>query len=77
VLRFVDNRGRVASRYPANPNGSPAGIAGLTTVDGRVTITMPHPERVHLTLQNSWYPANAGEVSGWMRMFANARRWLG
>jgi phosphoribosylformylglycinamidine synthase len=77
VLRFVDNRGRIASRYPANPNGSPTGIAGLTTVDGRVTITMPHPERVHLTLQNSWYPAGAGEASGWMRMFSNARRWLG
>jgi phosphoribosylformylglycinamidine synthase len=77
VLRFVDNRGRVASRYPANPNGSPEGIAGLTTTDGRVTITMPHPERVHLTLQNSWHPAPADEVSGWMRMFQNARRWLG
>jgi phosphoribosylformylglycinamidine synthase len=77
ALRFVDNRGRVAARYPANPNGSPQGIAGLTTTDGRVTITMPHPERVHLTLQNSWYPAGAGEVSGWMRMFRNARRWLG
>jgi phosphoribosylformylglycinamidine synthase len=77
ALRFVDNRGRVATRYPANPNGSPDGIAGLTTTDGRVTITMPHPERVHLTLQNSWHPASAGEVSGWMRMFSNARRWLG
>ncbi len=77
VLRYVDNRGRVASRYPANPNGSPEGIAGLTTADGRVTITMPHPERVHLTAQNSWHPAGAGEVSGWMRLFQNARRHLG
>jgi len=77
VLRFVDNNGRVAQRYPANPNGSPAGIAGLTTRDGRVTITMPHPERVHLSAQNSWHPPGAGELSGWMRMFANARRWLG
>jgi phosphoribosylformylglycinamidine synthase len=77
ALRFVDNRGRVAQRYPANPNGSPAGIAGLTTRDGRVTITMPHPERVHLSAQNSWYPPGAGELSGWMRMFGNARRWLG
>ena len=77
ALRFVDNYGRMAQRYPANPNGSPAGIAGLTTRDGRVTITMPHPERVHLSAQNSWYPPGAGELSGWMRMFANARRWLG
>jgi phosphoribosylformylglycinamidine synthase len=77
ALRFVDNHGRVAQRYPANPNGSPAGIAGLTTRDGRVTITMPHPERVHLSAQNSWYPPGAGELSGWMRMFGNARRWLG
>ena len=77
ALRFVDNRGQVAVRYPANPNGSPAGIAGLTTADGRVTITMPHPERVYRSVQNSWRPAGAGEDSGWMRMFRNARRWLG
>jgi phosphoribosylformylglycinamidine synthase len=77
VLRYVDSRGRVASRYPANPNGSPGGLAGLTTRDGRVTITMPHPERVFRTVQNSWYPPGAGEYSGWMRLFRNARRWLG
>ena len=77
VLRYVDSRGRVASRYPANPNGSPGGLAGLTTGDGRVTITMPHPERVFRTVQNSWYPPRAGEYSGWMRLFRNARRWLG
>jgi phosphoribosylformylglycinamidine synthase len=77
VLRFVDNQGRVATRYPANPNGSPRGAAGFTTEDGRVTILMPHPERVFRTLQNSWYPADAGEDSGWMRIFRNARRWLG
>jgi phosphoribosylformylglycinamidine synthase len=77
ALRFTDNRGRVAVRYPANPNGSPEGIAGLTTADGRVTITMPHPERVYRSVQNSWRPAEAGEDSGWMRMFRNARRWLG
>ena len=77
ALRFVDNRGRIAERYPANPNGSPGGIAGLTTPDGRVTITMPHPERVFRSVQNSWRPADAGEDSGWMRMFRNARRWLG
>jgi phosphoribosylformylglycinamidine synthase len=77
VMRFVDNRGAVATRYPANPNGSPDGIAGLTTDDGRVTIMMPHPERVFRTAQNSWYPAAAGEVSGWMRIFRNARVWVG
>jgi len=76
-IRFVDNAGRAATRYPANPNGSPDGLAGLTTTDGRVTITMPHPERVFRSVQNSWYPRGAGEYSGWMRMFRNARRWLG
>ena len=77
VIRFVDNRGRVATRYPANPNGSPGGIAGLTTTDGRVTVTMPHPERLFRSVQNSWRPREAGEYSGWMRMFRNARRRLG
>jgi phosphoribosylformylglycinamidine synthase len=77
ALRYVDNRGRVATRYPANPNGSPQGIAGLTSADGRVTILMPHPERVYRTVQNSWHPASAGEDSGWMRIFRNARAWVG
>jgi phosphoribosylformylglycinamidine synthase len=77
ALRFVDNRGRVATRYPANPNGSPGGIAGLASADGRVTILMPHPERVFRTVQNSWHPPAAGEDSGWMRMFRNARAWVG
>jgi phosphoribosylformylglycinamidine synthase len=77
ALRFVDNDGRVAGRYPANPNGSPDGIAGLASSDGRVTVLMPHPERVFRTVQNSWYPAGAGEDSGWMRMFRNARIWVG
>jgi phosphoribosylformylglycinamidine synthase len=77
AMRFAANAGGVAAHYPANPNGSPAGIAGLTTLDGRVTITMPHPERVFLTAQNSWHPPQAGEYSGWMRIFRNARRWLG
>jgi phosphoribosylformylglycinamidine synthase len=53
------------------------GIAALTTADGRATITMPHPERVYRTVQNSWHPDDAGEDSGWMRMFRNARLWLG
>jgi phosphoribosylformylglycinamidine synthase len=74
-LRFVDNSGRPAERYPANPNGSPAGITGLTSRDGRATILMPHPERVFRTAQNSWHPDEWGEDSGWMRMFRNARVW--
>ncbi len=77
AMRFVDNRGRVATAYPANPNGSPRGIAGLTSEDGRVTILMPHPERVFRSVQNSWRPADAGEDSGWMRIFRNARVWVG
>jgi phosphoribosylformylglycinamidine synthase len=77
ALRYVDNAGAVATRYPANPNGSPGGIAGLASDDGRVTILMPHPERVFRTVQNSWHPAGAGEDSGWMRMFRNARVWVG
>jgi phosphoribosylformylglycinamidine synthase len=77
TLRFIDNRGRVAARYPANPNGSPAGIAGLASEDGRVTILMPHPERVFRTVQMSWHPDEWGELSPWYRMFANARRWIG
>jgi phosphoribosylformylglycinamidine synthase len=75
-LRWVDNHGRVATQYPANPNGSPAGITGLTTDDGRVTILMPHPERVFRTVQNSWHPDDWQEDGGWMRMFRNARAWV-
>ena len=77
VMRFLDNDLSVASRYPANPNGSPAGITGLTSLDGRATIMMPHPERVFRTVQNSWAPAQWGEDGGWMRLFRNARQWLG
>jgi phosphoribosylformylglycinamidine synthase len=76
-LRWVDNHGQVARRYPSNPNGSPAGITGLTTVDGRVTILMPHPERVFRTAQNSWHPESWGEDGGWLRIFRNARVWVG
>jgi len=77
ALRHSDGRGNAARLYPANPNGSPAGIAALTTPDGRVTVMMPHPERVFRSVQNSWSPADAGEDSGWMRMFRNARVWIG
>ncbi len=77
ALQYVTNRGEIARAYPANPNGAVHGIGALTTPDGRATITMPHPERVYRTVQNSWHPHEAGEDSGWMRMFRNARRWLG
>ncbi|HXH04128.1 MAG TPA: phosphoribosylformylglycinamidine synthase, partial [Candidatus Competibacteraceae bacterium] len=77
ALRFVDNRHRPTEIYPANPNGSPLGITGLTTGDGRFTIMMPHPERVFRTVQLSWRPDGWGEDSPWLRMFRNARLWLG
>jgi phosphoribosylformylglycinamidine synthase len=77
ALRYVDNTGAVAERYPFNPNGSPAGITGLTTPDGRFTIMMPHPERTARTVQMSWHPADLGEDSPWLRMFRNARKWVG
>lgn len=77
ALRFVDNRGNPARHYPANPNGSPLGITGITNTDGRVTILMPHPERVFRTAQHSWHPAEWGEDGPWLRMFRNARVWTG
>jgi phosphoribosylformylglycinamidine synthase len=77
AFQYLSNAGQIARTYPANPNGATHAIAALTTPDGRVTITMPHPERVYRTAQNSWHPREAGEDSGWMRMFRNARAWLG
>ena len=77
ALRFVDNAGQVTERYPLNPNGSPQGITGLTTPDGRFTILMPHPERVFRAVQNSWHPGDWGEDGPWLRMFRNARVWVG
>ena len=76
-MRFIDNAGKPTEVYPYNPNGSPQGITGLTTADGRFTITMPHPERVFRTVQQSWYPDGWGENSPWMRMFFNARKLVG
>jgi phosphoribosylformylglycinamidine synthase len=73
AMRFVDNRGAVTESYPGNVNGSPLGIAGVTTADGRFTIVMPHPERVFRTVQMSWHPDGWGEDSPWMRVFRNAR----
>jgi len=77
AMRYVEADGSVAERYPANPNGSPEGITGLTTPDGRFTILMPHPERLFRTVQHSWHPQGWGEDGPWMRMFRNARRWVG
>ena len=77
ALTYTENDLQVANRYPANPNGSPAGIGGLTSADGRATIMMPHPERVYRTVQNSWQPPGWGEDGGWLRLFRNARVWLG
>ena len=76
AMRFVDNHGKVTETYPANPNGSPRGITGLTSRDGRVTIMMPHPERVFRAVQNSWHPDEWQEDAGWLRMFRNARVWV-
>jgi phosphoribosylformylglycinamidine synthase len=76
AARFVDGHGAIATSYPANPNGSPGGLAALTSADGRITIMMPHPERVFRTAQMSWHPPEWGEDSPWMRMFYNARAWV-
>ena len=77
AFRYAARRGEPASSYPANPNGSPFGIAALSNSDGRVTITMPHPERVFRNITNSWAPAGVGAASGWLRIFRNARAWVG
>jgi phosphoribosylformylglycinamidine synthase len=77
ALRYVDGEGRVATTYPDNPNGSPDGITGLTSSDGRATLLMPHPERVVRSAQLSWRPAEWGADSPWLRLFRNARQWVG
>ena len=77
AMRYVNNYGEPTAVYPANPNGSPGGITGLTTDDGRFTIMMPHPERLFRTVQYSWHPDGWGEDGPWMRMFRNARKWVG
>ena len=75
--RFVDNHHQPTEKYPLNPNGSPFGLTALTTTTGRATIMMPHPERVHRTVTMSWHPADWGEDSPWMKLFYNAREWVG
>jgi len=81
ALRFIDGDGRPTEHYPDNPNGSPAGIASVCNDDGRITIMMPHPERLFRTVQFSWHPESWlhdwPEESPWMTLFHNARRWLG
>jgi phosphoribosylformylglycinamidine synthase len=75
-VRYINAAGDAATTYPANPSGTPFGIAALANSDGRITIIMPHPERSFRYLQNSWRPAGAREYSGWMRLFRNARRFV-
>jgi phosphoribosylformylglycinamidine synthase len=77
AMRYVDNYGKATEVYPQNPNGSPEGITSLTTTDGRVTIMMPHPERVTRTVQHSWHPDDWGKEGPWARLFQNARKWVG
>jgi phosphoribosylformylglycinamidine synthase len=77
AMRYIDHYGKPSETYPFNPNGSPAGVTGLTTTDGRFTIMMPHPERVFRTVTNSWHPEEWDEDAAWMRLFRNARVWVG
>ncbi len=79
ALCYIDNNGQITERYPANPNGSPQGITGLSNEDGRFTIMMPHPERIFRKVQFSYYPEtdSASDESPWMRLFQNARQWIG
>lgn len=77
AVKFVDNYGNPTTQYPANPNGSPEGITGITSTDGRATVMMPHPERVFRAVANSWHPDEWKEDSPWMRMFRNARKNVG
>jgi len=77
ALNYVDNAGNLTEEFPANPNGSPFGITALTSSDGRFTIMMPHPERCFRSVQNSWHSDDWGEDGPWLRMFANARVWVG
>ena len=77
VMRYIDNNSKVTEKYPYNPNGSKDGLTAFTNEDGRFTIMMPHPERVFLTKQFSWFPNEwKNEYSPWMKFFLNAREWL-
>ncbi|MDX8376799.1 MAG: phosphoribosylformylglycinamidine synthase [Mariprofundales bacterium] len=76
ALRYINANGSAATQYPKNPNGSPDGLTGFTTTDGRFTIMMPHPERLFRSVQFSWHPDDWGEDSPWLRMFRNAKKWV-
>jgi phosphoribosylformylglycinamidine synthase len=76
AIQYVDNFGEITQKYPHNPNGSEQGVAGITNNSGRVTIMMPHPERVFRAVQHSYYPKDWTERSPWLRMFENARKWV-
>ena len=77
ILRYVDSHGNATQHYPMNPNGSPEGISGVTSKDGRATIMMPHPERNFRAIQHSWKPEEWTEDGAWLRMFRNARKFIG
>ena len=77
AMRFVDHSGKPTETYPHNPNGSPDGLTAVTTADGRFTVLMPHPERVFRNVQMSWSLLDVAARSPWMRLFGNARRWVG
>ena len=77
AARWVDGHGQATEAYPANPNGSPGGLTAVTTADGRFTAMMPHPERVFRNVLMSWTPGDVSALSPWMRMFRNARRFVG
>ena len=77
AMRFVDNTGAPTESYPFNPNGSPGGLTSVTTADGRFTVLMPHPERVFRNVLMSWTSGDRSQLSPWMRMFRNARKWVG
>ena len=77
AMRFVDNHGAATEQYPFNPNGSAGGLTAVTTADGRFTAMMPHPERVFRNVQMSWTSGDIGALSPWMRIWRNARKWVG
>ncbi|HPK32444.1 MAG TPA: phosphoribosylformylglycinamidine synthase subunit PurQ, partial [Ottowia sp.] len=77
AMRYVDHHGQPTEQYPFNPNGSPGGLTAVTTADGRFTAMMPHPERVFRNIQFSWTPLPQGELSPWMQIWRNARKWVG
>ena len=76
VMQYVDHSGKTSQTYPHNPNGSENAVASVCDDSGRITIMMPHPERVFRVIQNSWHPAEWQERSPWLRMFENAREWV-